>query len=296
MKFVVIPNNIERLDTYQQKGVTTFMVGLKNYSIHYPELSLEKIKKLSEKVELFVVINKNIFNHELSEIKEILKQLSTFHIKAVLYYDLAVLNIVIENQIEVDLVWHQTHMVTNYNTCNYYYNKGVKYGVLANEITLEEILDIKENTDMKLMVEVFGYPIMSHSQRSLLSNYFKTIDQEKEDRPYTLTEKDNQYLITETVNGTSILLKKLINGTKPLFDFIENNLDYAILDMQEVDIKLSEKVLDQYMYILDNGANISELEKEKIICNMNELIGDNTNFFYKKTIYKVKKETNSDEN
>ena len=37
-------------------------------------------------------------------------------------------NIVKENNIKIDLVWHQTHMVTNYNTCNFYYDNGVNYG------------------------------------------------------------------------------------------------------------------------------------------------------------------------
>ena len=30
-------------------------------------------------------------------------------------------------------------MVTNYNTCNYYYDKGCEYGVVSSEITLDEI-------------------------------------------------------------------------------------------------------------------------------------------------------------
>ena len=32
-----------------------------------------------------------------------------------------------------------------------------------------------------------------------------------------------------------------------------------------------------------------EFAEEEIISNMNELIGESTNFFYRKTIYKVKK-------
>lgn len=289
MKYVVIPNCIKDIDSYMEQGIDTFIVGLEDFSINYPSVSLDEIRKLSNKCNLFVSVNKNIFNNELANLKDKLLELSKLSIMGVLFYDIGVLNIVLENKIDINLIWHQTHMVTNYNTCNYYNGKGVNGAFLANEITLEEILEIKEKTNMELMVEVFGYPIMSHSRRSLLSNYFKSIDKEKENRTYKLTDRENSYLLKETKDGASILFGKLINGTKPLFDLIDGGIDYLILDMQEVDTVLSKKVLDKYLYILDNCSNISDSEKEEIVSSMNELIGESTNFFYKKTIYKVKK-------
>jgi putative protease len=287
--FVVIPNNINELPLYQEKGINTFIIGLEDYCINYPSVSLEDIKKLSSKYSLFISVNKNIFNSELADLKEKLIELSELTIEGVLFYDLGILNLVKENNIKLNLVWHQTHMVTNYNTCNYYYDKKVNYGFLANEITLEEILEIKKKTKMKLMVEVFGYPIMSHSRRMLLTNYFKAVKEEKENRLYHLKENENEYLLKENNHGASILYGKLINGTKPLFDLIKNKMDYLVLDMQEVDFNLGLKVLDTYLYIYNHFSDIKEVEKESLISNMNNLIGDSTNFFYKKTIYKVKK-------
>jgi len=289
MKFIVIPNNANELSFYEEKGINTFILGLEDYCINYPSISLEKIKELSSKYSLFISVNKNIFNSELTDLKNKLIELSKLPILGVLFYDLGVLNLVKENDISLDLIWHQTHMVTNYNTCNYYNGKGVKGAFLANEITLDEILEIKEKTNMELMVEVFGYPIMSHSRRSLLTNYFRAIDKEKEDRTYQLMDRENKYLLKETKDGASILFGKLINGTRPLFDLINNKIDYLVLDMQEVDIDISEKVLEKYIYIFDNYSNIDNDEKENIISSVNELIGDSTNFFYKKTIYKVKR-------
>lgn len=289
MKYIVIPNHIDELSFYHSVGVNTFILGLEDYCINYPSVSLEIIKELSGKYQLFISVNKNIFNSEIDDLKEKLIELSKLPILGILFYDLGILNLVKENNISLDLVWHQTHMVTNYNTCNYYYDKGVKYGFLANEITLEEILEIKKKTDMKLMVEVFGYPIMSHSRRSLLSNYFKAIDKEKENRVYNLTDKENNYLLKETKDGASILYGKLINGTKPLFDLIKNDIDYCVLDMQEISQELGKKVLEKYLYILNHYYDITDTEKEEMIEEMNILIGDSTNFFYKQTIYKVKK-------
>lgn len=290
MELIVIPNSVDQISFYKECGSKLFILGLEDYCINYPSASLEQIKELSNKYQLFISINKNLFNNELSDLKEKLIELSHLPITGILFYDLGVLNIVRENNISVNLVWHQTHMVTNYNTCNFYYEKGVKYGFLANEITLDEIIEIKKHTNMKLMVNCFGYPIMSHSRRMLLTNYFKSIQKEKEDRVYHLENMDEDYLLKESKNGASILYGKLINGTRPLFDLAENNIDYCVLDMQEVDQKIGEKVLNKYQYIVKNYSIITADEKENIIKNMNNLIGDSTNFFYKKTIYKVKKD------
>lgn len=286
MELVVVPNSVEDISFYESN---IFVLGLENYCINYPSVSLDEIKKLSSKYSLFISVNKNIFNNELADLTEKLVELSHLSIRGVLFYDLGVLNIVRENNIQVDLVWHQTHMVTNYNTCNFYYEKGVSSGFLANEITLDEILEIKKRTKMKLMVECFGYPIMSHSRRMLLTNYFKSIGKKKENKVYHLENMNEDYLLKESSDGASILYGKLINGVKPLFDLVENDIDYVVLDMQEVDKSIGKEVLTTYSNIIRNYASITEKEKDSIINRMNNLIGDSTNFFYKRTIYKVKK-------
>ena len=289
MKYIVVPNNINDLSIYKDKNIDTFIIGLENYSINYPTATIDEIKKLSKEYNLFVAVNKNIFNSELNDVLDKLKELSKLNILGVLYYDLGILNLVIDNKINIDLVWHQTHMVTNYNTCNYYLSKGVKYAYVANEITLDEIVEIKNKSDIKLLVNVFGYPIASHSRRLLLTNYFKSINKEKENRTYNLTDRTGKLLIKESIDGASILSGYITNGTKPLFTLIENNIDYLVLDTQGINKDICFKVIDKFNYIKDNFNTISDSEKEEIISYMNNLIGDSTNFFYKKTIYKVKR-------
>ena len=289
MKYIVIPDSINDLSIYKEKNIDTFIVGLLDYSINYPTVNIDEIKELSKKYNLFIAVNKNIFNNELNDLLSKLKELAKLNILGILYYDLGVLNLVIENKINLDLVWHQTHMVTNYNTCNYYYSKGVKYAFVANEITLDEIIEINNKSDIKLLVNIFGYPIASHSRRKLLSNYFHSIGKVKEDRTYTLTDRMGKLLIKENKDGASILSGYITNGTKPLFTLIENNIDYCVLDMQGIDKDISFKVIDKYNYIKDNFNSIDDSEKNKIILEMNSLIGESTNFFYKQNIYKVKR-------
>ena len=90
-------------------------------------------------------------------------------------------------------------MVTNYNTCNYYYAEGCKYAYLSNEITLDEMLEICDKSKIKTLAMVFGHSTIAHSKRKLLSNYFEYINKNKEKNCYDITEtiNNNKYIVEE---------------------------------------------------------------------------------------------------
>ena len=181
MKILVGLNKKDILDYLDYTN--SFIIGLKEYSINYQEYSIEEIKELLDKypnIELFISLNKNIFNDDLPDLEEKLEELSKLRISGVFFYDLSVLSIVRNKKLTLPLVWAQEHMTTNYNTCNYYYDKGVKYVYLSSEITLNEIKEIKERSNIGLIGFFFGYPDVSFSKRKLLTNYFLYNNLDKE--------------------------------------------------------------------------------------------------------------------
>lgn len=284
MKVTVIPRKYEYIKEYEKIGADAFIFGLKNFSVNYElTLSLEEIKELLKVCdkEIFIAINKNIFNSELKSLKNILIELDKLNIKGVLFYDLSLLYLKKELNLKIDLVWNQTHMVTNYNTCNYYHNKGVEYAFLASEITLEEILEIKKKTNMKLMTYVIGYPIMSFSRRKLLTNYYKGNNKTNLTKKNYLMDKAGKYIIKETNDGTAILFDKILNGSSIIKDLKEVNMDYIVLNDDNICFDVFYEVLKE-VKLLTNSENEESLEKIK------SLIGDSTGFFFKKTIFKVK--------
>ena len=266
----------------------SFIIGLENYSVNYYEISLDEIKELLEKypnIDLFVSINKNIFNKDIKDLENKLISLSKLKIKGVLFYDLAILEIVKRLNLKLDLVIHQTHMITNYNICNYYHDLGVKYGYLSTEITEEEISEISSKTKLELMAYFIGHPIISHSKRKLVSNYYTYANKENKLDYNVIKEhgKDSKkYYIKEDKKGTNILTYDILNGTKA-FTILKEKLKYAILDTNLIDEDLFIKILSLYKRNLDK-----KLSNEDLIQEVQDLIGENDGFFYLKTIYKVK--------
>ena len=267
----------------------SFIIGLKDFSINYQEYTKEEIKKLKEdypNIELFVSINKNIFNSDLKALEDNLDYLDKLDIAGILFYDLSILSIVNKKKLSLPLVWSQEHMTTNYNTCNYYYNKGCKYVNLSSEITVSEIKEIKEKTKIKLISYFFGYPDVSFSKRKLLTNYFLYNNKEKNKDWYTISsDDDNKYFIKENNLGTRILYGKVMNGIKPFYELMDT-VDYGILNEELMDHNVFIKGLSIFSKLNNHEISLDEANKEIIDLVQSE----DTVFYYKKTIYKVKDE------
>lgn len=267
----------------------SFIIGVKDFSINYLEFSVLEIKKILSdypNIELFVSINKNIFNNELSDLEKCLIELNELPIKGVLFYDLSILSIVKRNKLSIPLVWNQDHMVTNYNTCNYYYDKGVQYAYLASEITVDEIKEIHEKSNILLMSFIFGYPSVSFSKRKLLSNFCEFNKKKKDKDYYVINSGDSgNYFIKENRHGTNIMYGTLLNGIRPMNDLMDI-LEYGILDENLVDHNLFLQVLGIYKQLLNH--EIDSVTANDLVFELTNSM--DTIFYYKKTIYKVKDE------
>lgn len=264
------------------------ILALKDFSVQSPTTyTKEEIKKITEDnpdKEIFISINKNIFNKELESLTEALLYLDKLNLQGIFFYDLAILQLKKELNLKTDLVWNQTYMVNNYKTCNYYHQRGVKYALLSKEITLEEILEIISKSTITSMVEVISLPSVAFSKRKLITNYYKDLNKEPKEK-LTITEKatNQEYQLLEDNNGTNFFLKSLTNGTGIIKNLYEAHTSYII--MREFGISSSlfyELVKDTKDYIKESCQDIDYISKY-------QKLGDNTNFFFKKTIYRVKK-------
>ena len=283
MKLILIPEELSNLNAYIDRGCDGIIIGLKGFSTNYEvDLDLNQIKLLREKypnIEIFVSMNKNFFNDELIKVEESLIELDKLNINGVLYYDLSVVYLRNKNNLNLDLVWNQTHMVTNYNTCNYYKNLGVNYAYLSTEITLDEINEIKEKTNMNLFAFGFGYPVMAHTRRSLLTNYFYNRNKKYEGNNCHIYDNNNRFILKEDETGTTFLNSEIVNGSCLLTN---SKIDYLVFDNYLIE---EEKSLELVSLINEYKTT----NNERVIGEIEDLIGTYTNFFFKKTIFMVKK-------
>ena len=262
------------------------LLGLENFSVlNSVTFSVDEIRKITKDypdIDVFVKMDKNLFNDEINDVRHVLQELEQMSIRGVFFYDLAILELKQELSLSLDLVWSQTHMVTNYRTCDYYYQQGVHYVLLSKEIMLDDILKNVKKSFILSVVEVVSLPSVGYSRRKLLSNYYKDL---KESTHSTLSvlEKvtDKKYLVKEEDEGTGIFLDEVLNGTSVIKPLYEAGVSY-ILFREEGISSFMELINDTKNYIDGGCVDTDYVSKYK-------KLGDSTGFFFKKTIYRVKK-------
>lgn len=285
MKLLIEPSDKQNLYTDTVDGL---ILSLSDYAvqsqIYFTVEEIKQIKGANPTLEIFVNINKNLLNSDIDPLKEQLLELDKLDIQGIFFYDLAVLKLKKELNLKTNLVWSQTHMVNNYKTCNYYYSKGVNYALLGKEITLDEIIEIINNTKLTPMVEVVGLPSVAFSKRKLITNYYKDLNKEPKN-VLDVVERvsDTVYELTEDSNGTSFFLKEIVNGTGVIKDLYNAGLKYII--MRGYGIK--EEAFNELLS--DTKNYISKSCNDETYITKYQNLSLNTNFFFKKTIYQVKK-------
>lgn len=262
------------------------LLGLENFSVlNSVTFSLDEIRKIINdypKIQIFVKMDKNIFNGEIDELRHVLLELNQMSVCGVFFYDLSILQLKQELSLSFDLVWAQTHMVTNYRTCDYYYSQGVNYALLSKEITLDEIIDISKKSSIHTIVEVVSLPSVGYSRRKLVHNYYDDLNENGSSILSVLEKITNKnYIVKEEREGTGFLLDEVLNGTSVISSLYDANVDY-ILFREEGISSFLELIHDTKKYIAGDCSDFSYVEKYK-------KLGDSTGFFFKKTIYRVKK-------
>ena len=263
---------------YLDNGLDGIILPLENFSVDYFKYySISDIRECKNNTDklCFVVINKMIFNRELDNLLKVLKELECIKVDGVFFYDLAVFNLVKENKININLIYNGTHMVTNSDTINLYYDLGVKGSYLSNEITKDEVLNIRGNTKSDLFILLLGNPVVAMSRRSLLTSYFTNKNKSK-DVIITIKEPKSgqEFLVKEDNNGTTFFYNRRLNLSNVYKELEDVGINYGVIEQGDYSSYEYKELINAF----------ASFDKQKI----DELAGHNRGFLYRETIYKVK--------
>ena len=167
-------------------------------------------------VKVHVTCNTIPHNEEIPRLPAFLEQLNDIGVDAIIAADLGTIGLIKKYAPNTELHISVQSGICNYETANAFYNLGANRIVLARELSLNEIAEIRAKTPKELEIEAFAHGAMcvSFSARCLLSSYMTGRDANRGDcaQPcrwsYSLMEekRPGQYFdITETEKGTYIL-------------------------------------------------------------------------------------------
>ncbi len=244
-----------KLKTAIEYGADAVYLAGKNFGLRTASKNFtdDQIKEATEYChsrgkKIYITMNIIPHNSDLVGIGEYVRTLEEIGVDAVIVSDAGMVSII--RRITKTLPIHLSTQasVTNYETVNFWYDYGLRRVILARELSLDEISEIKQNIpdDMELEMFVHGAMCISYSGRCLLSNYMVGRDANLGDCAHACRWKYS--LVEEKRPGEYFPISEDESGA-----FILNSKDLCLLDGLDrvlktgVDsIKIEGRVKSQY--------------------------------------------------
>ena len=230
--------NFERFETGLLYGADAFYLagkefGLRAFAGNFSNEEIEKACNIAHAKgkKVYVTMNVVARDADFDGIDDYVKFLLSCNVDAVIVSDVGVISYLRQNFPQMDIHVSTQANVINSHSAKFYASLGVKRIVLARELSIEQIKEIRKNipADVELEAFVHGSMCMSYSGRCMLSNYLKNRDANHGEcvqpcrwKYYVREEKRNDYMeVQEDEKGTYIFSSKdlcLVDHLKELED------------------------------------------------------------------------------
>ena len=305
-ELLVTPLTVNDILPLVEAGADAFVVGEQRYGLRLAgEFNRENVRKAIELAHnkgkrVYVAMNAIFHNEKINELGDYIQFAKEAKADAIIFGDPAVLMTAKEVAPEMKLHWNTETTGTNWFTCNYWGSKGAKRSVLAREINMESIVEIKEKAEVEIEVQVHGMSCMFQSKRSLLGNYYEyqgkvmEIENRKMEENMFLhdNERGNKYPIFEDENGTHIMSPNDICIIDELQEMIEAGVDSFKIDGILKSPEYILAVTKAYREAIDLCAKDPDAyddKKDELLEAIEEIQPANrpldTGFFFKETVY-----------
>ncbi|MCI5839612.1 MAG: U32 family peptidase [Peptoniphilaceae bacterium] len=217
----------------------------------------------SRNVKIYVTMNIIPHDKDLIGIEDYIREIDKYKVDALIISDPGIFmiakNIVKNAQLHIST----QASVTNSATINFWYNQGVKRVILARELSLDEIIEIRKEIPKDLEIEVFvhGAMCISYSGRCLLSNYMTGRDANRGDCAqacrwkYALQEEKRPgeyYPVYEDENGTYIFNSKDLCMLQDVDKLINAGINSLKIEGRMKTSYYVSTVIRSYRHVIDS--------------------------------------------
>ena len=222
-------------------------------------------------VKTHVTVNTMPRNDEICHLPAYLEQLDDAGVDALIVADMGAFTLAKKYAPHCELHISTQQSIANYECASAWYDLGAKRVVLARELSLQEIAEIRQKVPKELEIETFGHGAMcvSYSGRCLLSNYMTGRDSNRGAcaQPcryqYALVEekRPGEYFpVYEDEKGTYILNSRDMCTIDHLKDLMDAGIDCIKIEGRAKSAYYAAIVTGAYRHCIDAVAAGREVD------------------------------------
>jgi putative protease len=242
----------------------------------------------SKAKRLYVTINALARNNEVEALPAYIKELKRLGANGVIVSDLGVFTAVTKAAPELPIHISTQASCTNYMAGNMWYSMGAKRIILARELSIDEIKEIRDKTppDLELEAFVHGAMCMAYSGRCMISAFLTGRDSNRGDcsQPcrwnYRLIEEKRpyeSYEVFESEEGMTILSSRDLCAIHFLDELKRAGITSFKIEGRMKSPYYVATVTNAYRRALDNKAEPKMLDRELKSASHREF---STGFYY----------------
>jgi len=247
--------------------------GMRSFAGNFtPEELPEAVKFAHEHgVKVHVTVNTMPRNEEIAQLPPYLELLNDVGVDALIVADMGAFTLAGKYAPSCQRHISTQQSIANYECAQAWYDRGAQRVVLARELSLQEIAEIRQKTPKELEIETFGHGAMcvSYSGRCLLSNYMTGRDSNRGAcaQPcryqYALMEekRPGEYFpVYEDEKGTYILNSRDMCTIDHLKDLMDAGIDCIKIEGRAKSAYYAAIVTGAYRHCIDDIAAGKEID------------------------------------
>ncbi|MCM1339616.1 MAG: U32 family peptidase [Muribaculaceae bacterium] len=309
--------NLEKLKYAVKYGADAVYLGVVDFSLRAMRkgeiITLENLKSavdLAHKLgaKAYMTLNIFAFNEDIKHLEECMEIIKDANPDAVLVSDFGILRLLRKYMPDTEIHVSTQTNILNYECVRFWQDMGATRVVLARELSIPEIAEIKRQVpDMEVECFIHGSQCVSFSGRCLLSDYFTNGERKANSgncsQPcrwsYKLVEETRPgqyYEINQDDRGSHILSPKDLCLVKHLKDMIDAGVDSFKVEGRTKSLYYVSAVAKTYRNAIDEILKNPDADMEKYFLELKKVgnrgyttgfaLGDNNSDSYSYDISK----------
>ncbi len=284
--------NLEKLEYAVRYGANAVYLGVVDFSLRAMRkgeiITLENLKsavELAHKLgaKAYLTLNIFAFNSDIKHLEECMDIIKDAKPDAILVSDFGILRLIKRYMPDVDIHVSTQTNILNYECVKFWQDMGASRVVLARELSIPEIAEIKKQVpNMEVECFIHGSQCVSFSGRCLLSDYFTNGERKANSgncsQPcrwsYKLVEETRPgqyYEINQDERGSHILSPKDLCLVKHLKEMIDAGVDSFKVEGRTKSLYYVSAVAKTYRAAIDEIMANPDADMEKYFLELKKV-------------------------